>query len=547
MQSPNIEKSEIIMHISQVADKDPVVETIVEDPVVETTVDTNLTIQTNFQKSSFIEPHSESDEEDEDEKEENKLVPLEHFGTFELELKKVQISSEKKTIHLMIDNSGSMNGKCSDGNTQLEQVLFVTERVLRFIEENCPEGNISVSVKTFSTRVKTIFEATPVLSSNLDELIGKLKKIYSDDETDIGLALKEMHTTGPEQYNIFLSDGDANQGIKHPVALAECVDKNAINTFIGFGVGHNPRIFAALSNTKDSTYYFIATIEKSRNAYAEILERILYKCMDAVTIEVAGGKIYNYKTNTLESELYVGNMSGSMKKTFNLYSETPEDLVIVVKSNGAVQHVVNFEGKYEDLQIAFYRQRTLELLYKSTNGEKQNNYLLKAEMKSVMNEINTYMKNNDMTENVQLKYLCNDIAIVYQTLGTRNAFMYSCSRQASNGDQRMHNVVVENNSRFTYDSDSESDDDNVTRACAPSNYDDDDDDDEGVQRACAPSNYDDDDDDDEGVQRACAPIQRGCPPSNNDNDNDINNFCITDETPFSSENVNTILKSFSKV
>jgi hypothetical protein len=549
MQSPNIEKSEIKMHLSLVAVAETIVEetiveeTIVEDPIdaPNLTVETNLTIQTNFeskfQKSSFIEPHSESDDEDEDGEEEKPVekIPLKHFGTFELELKKVQISGEKKTINLMIDNSGSMNGKCSDGNTQLEQVLFVTERVLRFIEENCPEGNISVSVKTFSTRVKTIFEATPVLSSNLDELIGKLKKIYSEDETDIGLALKKMHTTGPEQYNVLLSDGDANQGIKHPIALAECVDKNAINTFIGFGVGHNPRIFAALSNTKDSTYYFIATIEKSRNAYAEILERILYKCMDAVTIEVAGGKIYNYKTNTLESELYVGNMSGSMKKTFNLYSETPEDLVIVVKSNGAVQHVVNFEGKYEDLQIAFYRQRTLELLYKATNGENQNHYLLKAEMKSVMNEINTYMKNNGMTENVQLKYLCNDIAIVYQTLGTRNAFMYSCSRQASNGDQRMHNVVVENNSRFTYDSDSDSDsdDDDVTRACAPSNYDDDDDDDDIPQRACAPSS----------IQRACAPIQRACAPSN---DNDINNFCITDETPFSSENVNTILKSFSK-
>ena len=548
MQSSNIEKSEIIMHISQVADKDPVVETIVEDPVVEdpvvedpvvedpvvedhvdaTTVDTNLTIQTNFQKSSFIEPHSESDEEDEDEKEENKLVPLEHFGTFELELKKVQISSEKKTIHLMIDNSGSMDQKCSDGNTQLEQVLFVTERVLRFIEENCPEGNISVSVKTFSTRVKTIFEATPVLSSNLDELIGKLKKIYSEDETDIGRALQKMHTTGPEQYNIFLSDGDANQGIKHPVGLAECVDKNAINTFIGFGVGHNPRIFAALSNTKDSTYYFIATIEKSRNAYAEILERILYKCMDAVTIEVAGGKIYNYKTNTLESELYVGNMSGSMKKTFNLYSETPEDLVIVVKSNGAVQQVVNFEGKYEDLQIAFYRQRTLELLYKATNGEKQNQYLLKAEMKLVMNEINTYMKNNGMTENVQLKYLCNDIAIVYQTLGTRDAFMYSCSRQASNGDERMHNVVVTNNSRFAYESDSESDDDVQRSCCAYVN---------GVSDS-------DSDSDNDNCQRSCGPPrQRSCGPPNDDND--INNFCITDETPFTSENVDTILKSFN--
>ena len=550
MQSSNIEKGEIKMHLSLLAE-DPVV----EDPVVEpslTTIQKSSFIEphsesdddeeeeenpvvepslTTIQKSSFIEPHSESDDAEEEEEEENHNIK--HFGTFELELKKVEISNEKKTIHLMIDNSGSMDRKCSDGNTQLEQVLFVTERVLRFIEENCPEGNISVSVKTFSTRVKTIFEATPVLSSNLDELIGKLKKIYSEDETDIGLALQEMHTTGPEQYNVFLSDGDANVGINHPVELAECVDKNAINTFIGFGVGHNPRIFAALSNTKDSTYYFIATIEKSKNAYAEILGRILYKCMDAVTIEVAGGKIYNYKTNTLESELYVGNMSGSMKKTFNLYSETPADLVIVVKSNGAVQHVVNFEGKYEDLQIAFYRQRTLELLYKSTNCENQNHYLLKAEMKSVMNEINTYMKNNGMTENVQLKYLCNDIAIVYQTMGTRHAFMYSCSRQASNGDERMHNVVVEKNSRFTYDSDSDSDDDNVTRACASSNYndDDDDDDDDVPQKACA---Y---------IQRGCAPIQRGCAPSN---DNDINNFCITDDTPFSSENVNTILKSFAK-
>jgi hypothetical protein len=196
-----------------------------------------------------------------------------------------------------------------------------------------------------------------------------------------------------------------------------------------------------------------------------------------------------------------------MKKTFNLYSETPEDLVIVVKSNGAVQHVVNFEGKYEDLQIAFYRQRTLELLYKSTNGEKQNHYLLKAEMKSVMNEIKTYMKNNDMTENVQLKYLCNDIAIVYQTLGTRDAFMYSCSRQASNGDERMHNVVVTSNSRFAYESDSDSDDDVCQRSCGPSS----------IQRSCGPSN----------------------------DDNDINNFCITDDTPFTSENVDTILKSFN--
>ena len=540
MQSQNnfIEKSEITMNLSIVA------EIVIEDPVIEDPVID--TVQPKFdskiQRSNFIEPHSESEDEIEDKPVDK--IPLEHFGTFELELKKVQISGEIKTINIMIDNSGSMDRRCSDGNTQLEQVIFVTERVMRFIEENCPEGNISVSVKTFSTRVRTIFEATPVLSSNLDELIGKLKKIYSDDETNIGIALKEMHTTGSEQYNIFLSDGDANCGIKHPVALADCVDKNAINTFIGFGVEHNPRIFAALSNTKNSSYYFIATIEKSKNAYAEILERILYKCLDAVTIEIAGGKLYNYKTNALESELYVGNMSGSMKKTFHLYSETPEEIVVVVKSNGVVQQVVNFEDNRKDLKLAFYRQKTLELLYKSTNGVKNDIYLLKDEMKSVMAEIKAYMKANGMMDNVQLKYLCNDIAIVYQTLGTHNAFMYSCSRQASNGDERMHNVVVDINANNSY-SDSDSDDDhNVQRACFSSS--------KPKQRACAPSNYndnDDDSDDDHNVQRSCfsssKPKQRSCAPSNYHDGDDIDNFCITDDSPFTSENVNTILKSFN--
>jgi hypothetical protein len=91
----------------------------------------------------------------------------------------------------------------------------------------------------------------------------------------------------------------------------------------------------------------------------------------------------------------------------------------------------------------------------------------------------------------------------------------------------MHNVVVANNSRFTFDSDS--DDDNVQRTCfSPS---------KPKQRACAPSSIQaqlDDDDDD---------IQRSCGPSNDEDD--INNFCVTDETPFTSENVGNILKSFN--
>jgi hypothetical protein len=561
MQSQNnfIDKSKITMNISVVAGtviEDPVIkDSVIEDPVIDTvqpdfesktkkinfiektkitmnisrvTDPVNNTAQSNFEskikKVNFIEQSSDSEDEIEIEIEDAHVykIPLEHFGTFELELKKVQISNEKKTINIMIDNSGSMDQKCSDGNTQLEQVVFVTDKVLRFIEENCPEGNISVSVKTFSTRVRTIFEATPVLSSNINELIAKLKKIYSEEQTNIGIALREMHTTGPEQYNIFLSDGDANYGISDPLELTECVDKNAINTFIGFGIDHNPEIFDALSNTKNSSYYFIEAIEKSRNAYAEILERILYKCLESVTIEITGGKLYNYKTNSLESELYVGNMSGSMKKTFHLYSETPEEVEIIVKSNGIVQKVVNFEGNRKNLEIAFYRQKTLELLYKTTNSKKYDKYRLKNELNSVMNEIKAYMKANNILDNLQLKYLCNDIAVVYQTLGTRDAFMYSCSRQASNGDQRMHNVVVDKNTIQRASRSS-----NIQRGSMPSN----------IQRGSMPSD----------IQRGSMPsdIQRAPRSSNYHDNDDIDNFCITDDSPFTSENVNTILKSFT--
>ncbi len=93
----------------------------------------------------------------------------------------------------------------------------------------------------------------------------------------------------------------------------------------------------------------------------------------------------------------------------------------------------------------------------------------------------------------------------------------------------MHNVVVANNSRFTYDSDSD-EDGTVQKGgyFSPS---------KPKQRSCAPSSiHSDDEDDDEVFQRSCAP---------SNDDNDIDNFRITDETPFTSENVDTILKSFN--
>jgi hypothetical protein len=50
------------------------------------------------------------------------------------------------------------------------------------------------------------------------------------------------------------------------------------------------------------------------------------------------------------------------------------------------------------------------------------------------------MKKNGLTEDRMMKNLCDDIVVVYRTLGTEYGFMYSCARQHSNGAERSHNA-----------------------------------------------------------------------------------------------------------
>ena len=362
------------------------------------------------------------------------------FGIFRFEVDKTEITDAEQEINIMLDKSGSMDEPCGDGSSKMQQIKHVTNNILRFIAKNCTKENISVSIKTFNVEVETVFEKTVVTEDLLDELIKKVEKIYSSDGTDIGTALKATHTTG---HNIFMSDGDANIGETSPTILANMVNKNAFNTFVGFGLDHNPEIFTALSDTKNSAYYFIDKIEKSGNAYGEILHGILYNCLSDVRVQITGGTIYDWKTNEWVTEIFVGNMSGETKKTFHIKSAAKEDIQIAVTGicKGGIPFSTKyaFEGKIDNLQNMIYRQRTLELLFKSKqiNNEKKEICKMKEELKAFMSELKEYMK---PAIDPLLKNLCDDIAIVYRTIGTRYGQMYSCSRQTSQGNERLYNV-----------------------------------------------------------------------------------------------------------
>jgi hypothetical protein len=229
------------------------------------------------------------------------------------------------------------------------------------------------------------------------------------------------------------------------------MDARATNYVVGFGLEHNPKIFAALSNIENGSYYFVDKIEKSATAYGEILHGILHGALRDVKITILNGMIYDWKTNEWTTEIFVGRMSGEMKKTFHFKTVNKEGMEMTLRGHSELHGEIIYkyhgnEGENHDLTNMFYRHRTQEILHKvkkineKTKTTKSEIADMKKEMKAFMAEMIDYMKKNGLTEDRMMKNLCDDIVVVYRTLGTEHGFMYSCARQQSNGAERSHNA-----------------------------------------------------------------------------------------------------------
>jgi len=91
------------------------------------------------------------------------------------------------------------------------------------------------------------------------------------------------------------------------------------------------------------------------------------------------------------------------------------------------------------LMQMFFRQRTQEFLHIAKNNTTSNTEL-KKRMADFTKEMKEYMTVNGLTNDPLMKNLCDDMVIVYRTLGTQYGFMYSCARQTSQGNERLFNV-----------------------------------------------------------------------------------------------------------
>jgi hypothetical protein len=367
-------------------------------------------------------------------------------GIYEIVLPAAEPNPAPQILHIMIDVSGSMDERCHDRNTKLDQIKYVTKNIIRFLAAHCP--NISLSVSAFNTTVSKIISSVIITAENQGEMLAEIEKMYACDSTNIEDALKALRALVADpseasaiRHNILMTDGDANEGETRSDLLAELVDVGASNTFIGFGLDHNPRMFTTLSNTRNSSYYFIDQIEKAGVAYGEILHGIVNRVYKCARLVVENGEIYDWKTGGWTTELYIGALAADATKKYHIRSEQPTHIVVRFMDDQTQICETGFNNDYQDLAQMNYRLRTLKMLYRASNVDEDNTQdirVLKKKLKALFDEMTEYMKT--LEDKVLMKNLCDDIVVVYRTIGTKYGHMYSCARQCSQGTERIHNA-----------------------------------------------------------------------------------------------------------
>jgi len=417
-------------------------------------------------------------------------VPIKdaNFGILNLQACSAPVSQQDQDLIFMIDCSGSMSDKCSDGRSKMQHIVHTLKNMVFYFKENQEIRN-HITIKCFDDKIYNIVERTAVNSKNFNEIIFKIDEIIPQGSTNIELALQNLKETIDEikkidNYcgnicNIFMTDGDVTSGNNIHEVLAEMVDRSITNAFIGFGLHHDATLLNALSDGANSEYYFIDKLENSGFVYGEILHGIIYKLLKNVKINISDGFIYNFKKNIWVDSLTIDEIVSESNKMYHVCSNKPYECVVNLTADKAVgdhsldtnmnmnMTITSEETNEEDLTKYIYRQRTLQHLFMAKEflkRKKTNDYLrdsslvfnlninkndldskeeqtkLENDLAGFMEEMKKFMTDHNLLDDKIMKNLCDDIYICYRTLGTKFGAMYVTARQSSQGTQRGYNV-----------------------------------------------------------------------------------------------------------
>lgn len=402
------------------------------------------------------------------------------FGILNLQAVSTPFSQEEHEFIFMIDCSGSMSDRCSDGRNKMQHIIHTLKNMILYFKEN-PVIKNHITIHSFDDKIYNILERSKINDSNFNEIITKIEQIMPRGSTNIELALEnvnEMITMIRVAYpqhnicNIFMTDGDANIGNRDYTSLSQMVDRTVTNAFIGFGVDHDATLLNSISNGENSTYYFIDKLENSGFVYGEILHSVIYKLLKNVRITIENGLVYDFKNNSWSDSLSIGEITSESNKIYHICSNNSDKCVVTIIANtlgssSEINITIPSEESMEDLTKYIYRQRTLQYLFivqnflsrkkanaiitdanydMFTNFHDVNNQIKKEQIEIqeklvvFIEEMKNFMKENNLTDDKIMKNLCDDIFICYRTFGTKFGDMYVAARQTSQGTQRGYAV-----------------------------------------------------------------------------------------------------------
>jgi Mg-chelatase subunit ChlD len=417
------------------------------------------------------------------------------FGLLNITTESVSSFHEEYDFIYVLDQSGSMDDKCADGRTKMHHCQHTLKNMIHYIHSH-PELKVHVTILSFDDTVYTIMERTAITKKNLEEILSKIDNIRHAGGTNIEIALSKVKETIQFIHSvnsisniiqIFMTDGDVNLGSNNHEELIKLVDENIYNHFIGFGLDHNSILLNAIASGTNSHYRFIDKIENAGIVYGEIFNEIFNRSIQLVKLEVTNGYIYDFKTNTWNISLEVGDLVGEICKSFHIVSKTPEDCSIMFSGLKRIPFCpcpylhdgVFYEYKVISVITKFtptnykavltpyvYRQQVLQLLFQSNKYSLQkNNKLekydihkstgnkLKEDLSNLLKEMKTFMLDNNLLDDKFMKNLCDDVYICYKTMRTPYGAMYANARLSSQGSQRAYSArYVPEKQFYTYQS-----------------------------------------------------------------------------------------------
>jgi len=400
------------------------------------------------------------------------------FGVLNIKIKKTKKTNLPTCFVFTIDRTGSMGELCGNyRTTRMDYIKQTFKSMMKYFSHQ--ETPIIVRAHAFNDTVDILVDNITITPYNVDSIIEKIKNLQPDGSTNIGNAITKANeaiakytTDNPTHQicHIFMTDGEPTSGEHRADALAEMVNENFTNIFIGAGFGHNAHILSKLSEKKNGEYLFIDNMENATLVYSEPVHRFLYPGLKDIRLEVENGKIYDWKTNKWVTVLEEPDLVSEVDKYYHLVTDTPNELEVSiygievgVAADSADEIAADLSSKLldivevmpdlidfdtnkivepNDLSKYMFKQLTQELLFKAKSNDYDMTeiYYFKKLLKRVFKIMRNFMRNKDLLDDPFMKQLCNDICIIYSTMGKSNGMMFAMSRSCSQGRQQSYNT-----------------------------------------------------------------------------------------------------------